>query len=314
MVFTGWAGLFAFLASASLCVLLRAMSHRIGLVDLPNHRSTHTSVTPRVGGLAIMITLVPLAIIMGTARPLVLAMSLLTFMGAVDDRLSLSAKWKLCGQLFIVFFALFLSVGYLSLTVIFLLTIGVTAALNFFNFMDGIDGLAGSQALLVTLFLYSISPAPYLLAFMGANAAFLIWNLPPASLFMGDAGSLAFGFLLSTHLVISMSDKPFLAIVVSIGLNATFLADAGLTVCRRFYHRKNIFSAHREHLYQRAFDAGVPTWVILGINAVATSGAGFMLLRELSILSSLLSFFCAAGVYHGCLLLAISRLGPRHKT
>ncbi|OFZ53977.1 MAG: hypothetical protein A2428_16385 [Bdellovibrionales bacterium RIFOXYC1_FULL_54_43] len=293
------AGILAFAASVLFCLFLRNHSHRFGLLDIPNHRSSHKKAIPRVGGIGMIVPALILSAPFGAPSVMLISILLLALLGATDDRLNLKGSQKLPVQLLIVFGALYASGLEIPFVALVLLAIWVAGSLNFYNFMDGIDGFAGAQALLVLGFLQWIFPAPYLIVFMGVIAGYLVWNRPKATLFMGDAGSLPLGFLIAAHGVASSSGSAGIlsAVLFSLALNATFMFDAGVTLIRRLFDRKNIFDGHREHLYQQAFDAGVSPWIINAVNACATALAGLLAVQALAPLMSVIAFFGGSAVY-----------------
>ena len=148
--------------------------------------------------------------------------------------------------------------GWVAVPATFLWLLYVT---NIYNFMDGIDGLAGSQGLLIGMLLFGIalghgSSDLVLLsgAVAGGSLGFLIFNRPPASIMMGDTGAGFLGFLLAAAALIAERDgMSSLTVPVLLG---PFLFDASYTLVRRLLRRENIFRAHRSHLYQRLVRQG----------------------------------------------------------
>ena len=133
--------------------------------------------------------------------------------------------------------------------------------MNLFNFMDGIDGLAGGEAasigagLALVASLGALDPALalYGLAAAGAALGFLMWNWHPAKLFMGDVGSVPLGFTLGWLLLVLAASGLWVAALL---IPAYFLADATFTLLRRLAEGKKVWQAHREHFYQKATQRG----------------------------------------------------------
>ena len=134
--------------------------------------------------------------------------------------------------------------------------LAIAWSINFFNFMDGIDGIAGSQAVFVatgvavlgfTAGQGSVQSIGVLIA--GASLGFLVWNWAPARIFMGDAGSGFLGFALAAASVLCLTAGRSATWVVLI-LPAVFLADATVTLIRRASRRERLHHAHRSHAYQ----------------------------------------------------------------
>lgn len=130
--------------------------------------------------------------------------------------------------------------------------------LNLFNFMDGIDGIAASEAAFVLfgatvlgLFVAQVSPvevAPTLIV-GAACLGFLMWNWPPAAIFMGDVGSGYLGYAIAV-LAIESSQTSAINVYAWLILGGVFLVDATLTLCRRLIRRERVYQAHRTHAYQ----------------------------------------------------------------
>ncbi len=234
-------------------------------MDVPNHRSLHSNPTPRVGGLGILAGiaaggLVPLAGI-GWETVLLLAGALtLALLSFVDDRRGLpillrfavhglaaaGVAWALAGGWWVAL-AVFLTVW----------------ATNLYNFMDGTDGLAGGMALfgfgacgIAAWLAQDLHLAALCLAIAGGAAGFLVFNLPPARVFMGDVGSIPLGFLMAGVGLagIKAGNWPlFFPLLVF----SPFVLDATITLLRRLLRGEKIWQAHREHYYQRMIRSGV---------------------------------------------------------
>ncbi|MBT5861054.1 MAG: hypothetical protein HOH89_07860, partial [Alphaproteobacteria bacterium] len=129
--------------------------------------------------------------------------------------------------------------------------------INLFNFMDGIDGVAGVQAtgigvgVAVVASSAALAPVHMIFGMVAAASAlgFLLWNWHPAKIFMGDVGSVGFGYLLGWLLLVLAANGHWAAAVI---LPMYFVADATITLVRRAIARQTLWHAHREHFYQRA--------------------------------------------------------------
>lgn len=257
--------------------VLRYAQHR--LLDLPNDRSSHASPTPRGGGLAIVLTLA-LALVglfWGDLLPLRLVMALagllpLAAIGFVDDHGHVPARWRFLMQTIVAIWALSWMGGMNTIevagTVYLIGWLGNLAAilfmlwmLNLFNFMDGIDGIAGTETVTVALsaaVLMHIAPGAnwppegcVLLALAAATCGFLVWNWPPAKIFMGDVGSGVLGFVLAL-LALWSAREHSLSLAVWLILVAVFIVDASLTLLIRIRRGERWYEAHRSHAYQQA--------------------------------------------------------------
>jgi UDP-N-acetylmuramyl pentapeptide phosphotransferase/UDP-N-acetylglucosamine-1-phosphate transferase len=270
----GGAGVIAGLGTRALIPLLR----RAAVLDHPNERSLHESPIPRGGGIAVVgaILCAWLALIAaGAAAPLLLAVIfgavLLAAVSLADDLRGLPPALRLVAQLVAVGIGMHALApagpvfqgwlpGWLD---------GVAAALlwlwfvNLFNFMDGIDGLAGSEAAAIALGLLlfaslGVGRDPGLAALAAAIAAaalgFLAWNWAPARIFLGDVGSVPLGYLLG-FLLLDVAARGRWKIALILPLY--FLADATLTLLRRLARGERVWRPHREHFYQRAVTRGL---------------------------------------------------------
>jgi Fuc2NAc and GlcNAc transferase len=251
------------------------------LLDVPNHRSSHSEPTPRGGGLAIA-TVTLLGTVLAAAAGLVparLAMAivgggaLVAAVGWLDDRRGVSASVRAVVHTLAALWAVLWLGGFPTLTIGTevvrlgwmggaLGVAGIVWATNLYNFMDGIDGLAGGEAAMVgtlagALLLAAGRADLALVAWLVAAASigFLVWNWPPAKLFMGDVGSGLLGYLFATLAVASENagGVPLLAWVI---LTAVFVVDATVTLVRRAVRGERWYAAHRSHAYQRAVQAG----------------------------------------------------------
>jgi Fuc2NAc and GlcNAc transferase len=266
-----------FMLSLLLTGIIRRVALARGLLDVPNARSSHAHPTPRGGGVAIVLTLLlAVAVMLQQARiPTDLATALLiggpviALVGFIDDLRSVSVGTRLIAQ-FAVFIVCLWILGPLP-PVDFgfgMLRLGIVGSiasivflvwfLNLFNFMDGIDGIAGVEALSVMTFATALllwqhgepSAIWLLLTVCASVAGFLIWNWPPARIFMGDAGSGVLGFVAGTVAWATVVRGHF-TLWVWLILFGVFIVDATVTLFRRGLRRQRLFDAHRSHAYQR---------------------------------------------------------------
>ena len=259
-------------------ILRRAEALR--LVQMPNHRSSHLRPTPTGGGLGIVVagSLAGIALVVlpgwmvgGVALGLA---ALLAVVGLRDDVAHLPARVRfgvqvvVCVGLLVVLGdlpALALSGGLgfqVTGWVLFglLLLVGVWW-INLFNFMDGIDGIAGMQAVFMLLAgaamaMWAVPEAIYspvwmlMLCVAAATAGFLLLNWPPAKIFMGDVGSTWLAFMVFALALLSVQ-AGWLSYVVWLVLGAVFVTDATVTLLTRMLHGERWYEAHRSHAYQR---------------------------------------------------------------
>lgn len=249
------------------------------LLDLPNERSSHTEATPRGAGLGLLTALLPAWLVLAflvppqgeageIARWLVPASALiLAAVSFVDDLRGLSQLIRLLIQAVVVIAAVQLLSGPVFQGLLGPFFDTVLAAIiwlwfiNLFNFMDGIDGIAGVEAIGIGVGIYVIGAvfmpiaASYGQGLMiaAAMAGFLVWNWHPARIFLGDVGSIPLGFLLGWLLLDLAASGMWQAALI---LPLYYLADASLTLLRRLLRGAVIWQAHREHCYQIAVQRG----------------------------------------------------------
>ncbi|MEW5727600.1 MAG: glycosyltransferase family 4 protein [Pseudomonadota bacterium] len=262
------------------------------ILDLPNHRSSHSLPTPRGGGLAV--TPAALAawvmVAVSTAQAgwiwtLAAGGGALMAASWLDDRHSLPALPRLgvhalavtAGLLTLPGDALVFQ-GWLPVAADRVLTaLGWLWFVNLYNFMDGIDGITGVETVslgfgiaLVAIVAGVAAPlAPLGIGLAAAAIGFLVWNWHPARIFLGDSGSVPLGFLLGGLLVHLAAAGHLAAAVI---LPAYYLADASITLGRRTLRGEKVWQAHRQHFYQRAVQGGRShdqvALAILGANLV----------------------------------------------
>ena len=240
------------------------------LLDVPNARSSHEIPTPRLGGLAVIAGVWAAGPLAGGSFLVLVTATLAGVVGLLDDFVDLKFWMKAAGQATASFVLLFLAPPpiceaagpFWPITLLFGV-VWIVAVVNAYNFMDGIDGIAGGTAILNALFLAAFVGASAglgngLAALAAAVGGFMLWNVSPARIFLGDSGSHFVGFFLGavalyTEPVGRAGDAfaPYLAFAVAAAVFAPFLFDTAFTLVRRAKARKNVFAAHREHIYQR---------------------------------------------------------------
>lgn len=257
--------------------VLRRYALSRSILDIPNARSSHAVPTPRGGGVAIVIAyLVSLGILAIRAHALpdallalVGAGSMIAVIGFMDDHDHIAARWRLLGHFVAAVWALCWLGGFPPVTLfgwqidfgwvgLVLATLYLVWLLNLYNFMDGIDGIASVEAICTCLgvcVIYWLSGfdellmLPLLLAM--AVCGFLYWNLPPARIFMGDAGSGFLGIVLGV-LSLQAAWASFQLFWCWLILLGVFIVDATFTLIRRLSRGDKVYEAHRSHAYQFA--------------------------------------------------------------
>jgi Fuc2NAc and GlcNAc transferase len=264
------------------------------LIDHPNDRSSHTVPTPRGGGVAIVLTFTAIVCALGATGGIkgqtVAALGgcglLVAMVGFVDDRAALPARWRFLVHSFAAVASLWLISGLPPVPVfgfdidlgwpgLALATAYLVWMVNLYNFMDGIDGIAGIEAITVTLggalcwwLATETAQWPLCLAFAASTGGFLLWNLPPARIFMGDAGSGFIGFVLGflSLWTAQQATQVFWCWFILLGC---FMVDATTTLVRRVRRGDRFHEAHRCHAYQYAARRhGSHAKVSFGIGAI----------------------------------------------
>ncbi|MBI4858004.1 MAG: hypothetical protein HY818_14805 [Acetobacterium woodii] len=197
--------LLSILFSAISSAVIAKYSFKIAIVDVPNERSSHSLPTPRGGGIGIWIALIIVGIFVTRDLYFSAILSIAGLLGLLEDRFTLSSRFRLFSQFVISSFVVFLFLGLpaspLMLSLFLFWLIFMTATTNFYNFMDGINGIAGLTGLvgfgLMAYFSYFILNAHDIFLMSTVLAAgcigFLPFNFPRARVFMGDVGSLFLG-------------------------------------------------------------------------------------------------------------------------
>ena len=270
-------------------ILLFLSSMRELALDLPNHRSLHSRPIPRTGGWALVMGVVValLASPIGLNAPLLAGFILLLGVSALDDLGHVSARLRFLVQSLAVILLLLGLPQSLSWWWYPVLLLAGVWMVNLYNFMDGMDGLAGGMTAIgfATLGLVSLWRGQVDLAgvcgllVIGASI-FLCFNWPSASIFLGDAGSTTIGLAVVAVSLFGWQQGAF-GLLLPIVVFLPFWGDATLTLLRRIFTGRRWWEAHREHLYQRsALRFGVLTtlrWQLGGM--VLMSALGLVLVN-----------------------------------
>jgi Fuc2NAc and GlcNAc transferase len=260
-----------FLASAAVTGLVRGFAIRHGVLDVPNARSSHGVATPRGGGLAVVMAgtaaMVALQLSGRIERDLLMALLggvAVAALGFADDRSSVYPAVRLLVHFAAAVWAVAwigglapLQVGshivQLGVAGHVLAVLAIVWTLNLFNFMDGIDGIAITEAVFIAFAgaALAVSGAVRVtaVAFGAACGGFLVWNWPPAKIFMGDVGSGYLGYIVAVLALEAARSGPA-AVWVWLVLGGTFFVDATVTLVRRRLRGEPVQQAHRMHAYQ----------------------------------------------------------------
>ena len=238
------------------------------MLDHPGPRSSHLYSTPTGAGIVIIAAVQVSAWLLPALRPeYSMAIHLATglgLLGFVDDRRNLPVGFRLLVQASLVCLFLTLNRPMLPMSELSVgYELGILAGglllllwlINLFNFMDGIDGIASTQACFLSIaylvvFTSDVAGGPLVLVAASAAVFFLAFNRAPATLFMGDSGSLFLGGLLAFFgaLLVFSEHAALPAVLI---LWASFVADATVTLIKRSWRGEAPWRAHKEHFYQR---------------------------------------------------------------
>jgi len=262
------------LASAVLTALVRRLALAHGVLDIPNERSSHSSATPRGGGMAIVVTTTTAVLVLAVqgSVPRDVCVALIgggiaaAVVGFVDDRFAVPAGVRLAVHLSAAAWAVYWLGGLTAVRLGdhiaplgwvggVLAVLGIAWVLNLFNFMDGIDGIAASEAVFVAGAGALLSAGggagvtDAAAVFACACGGFLIWNWPPAKIFLGDVGSGYLGYVIAV-LALAATRADSAAVWVWLILGGVFFVDATVTLLRRLVRGERVYEAHRSHAYQ----------------------------------------------------------------
>lgn len=293
------------------------------LADRPNARSLHETPRPRVGGLGLMAGAMAAVLAAGSAEMrLVAACALgLALLSLRDDARPLPALVRLAGHAAAAIVVVAGPLGAPPLLAAIPLVLAIAWMTNLYNFMDGADGLAGGMGVAgfgaLALAADAGGAADLALAsgaIAAASLAFLAYNVPPAKVFLGDAGSIPLGFLAGALGVLGIA-RGLWPTWFPLLVFSPFIVDATVTLLRRIVAGERVWEAHRTHYYQRLVTGGwshrrlaFAAWA-----AMLAAGASALLALEGGILlhRGILAVWVAA---YAAALVAIDRRHPRKRS
>ena len=280
----------AFGGTLFLIPLVRKMSLRFQILDMPGKRKVHTKPVPTLGGIAIFISFIAAVLfalcfnqefrlefapyLMG----LILGGAVVVVLGIFHDLNNLRPFVKLCGQILVGFLLFYfgLRIEYITnpfggqihlnlLTSLIVTVFWTVALINAVNLIDGLDGLAAGLTtisllalLSIALFKHHLATIFLIAALMGTSVGFLKYNFYPAKIFMGDTGSMFLGFALACISILGyhkmVTSTALLIPLIALGIP---IFDTLLAVVRRLLKRHSIFKADKKHLHHRLLDMGL---------------------------------------------------------
>ncbi len=288
--------LVTFLTSLLLVPISQKIAHHIGAIDVPNERKVHKIPMPRLGGLAIYGAFLLGYILYGELTTQMISILIGSFIillvGIFDDIKPIRARYKFIVQIIAALIVViygkmyFTEISFLGLQLKFnkiisyiLSTFFIVAISNAINLIDGLDGLAGGVS---TIYFFTISIIAFLLnktggldiilslIMLGATLGFLIWNFPPAKIFMGDSGSLFLGFMIAVNALVGYKVATLTSLVIPITILAVPIFDTLLAILRRILKHESIGTPDKEHFHHQLlklkFSPRVSILIIYGIN------------------------------------------------
>jgi len=259
--------------SLFLTYLIWKVAVKLRLYNYPNERSSHEIPTPRIGGIAIILTWYPgvilffnLGLIEKNLFYALLCGLIIALVSLIDDLKGVSAILRLLVHISVSVLAFYFLGGLrhfflqsININYLFyvypIVILGMVWFINLFNFMDGIDGFAANEAITIAVILFIFSGNYINLLLAGCIMGFLYWNWPRAKIFMGDVGSTQLGFILIV-LGIYFHNTLHFSILNWVMLAAPFWFDASYTLFLRWRNNEKLSQAHRKHAYQRFVQAG----------------------------------------------------------
>ncbi|WP_067177438.1 glycosyltransferase family 4 protein [Sulfurospirillum sp. UCH001] len=305
-----------FLLSLFLTYSVRFIALKKSLLAIPNERSSHSVSTPHGGGIAIALTwflgllyFVLYDKVDGSLFNALVCGSLLSLVSYLDDLYELSPKIRLLIQALVSLLGLYLLGGLLKIDFGFfvienqwitnvLAFLGLMWFINLYNFLDGIDGYAGSEAIFLAVAGWLLFGGDYFLVLISSVLGFLVWNWHKAKIFMGDVGSTLLGYSIGIFAIYHQNNG--VSIFVWLILFGIFWFDATLTLYRRYQNKEKLSHAHRKHAYQRLVQSGWSHSKVviyaLGVNLVLAILGYSSLLNNASLVGS---FIVMLGILYG---------------
>lgn len=265
-----------FLTSLILTHLMIKISKNMNIMDIPNERSVHKKPTPLLGGIAIFLSFLFGFILFGNQNPLMISILIASFLilllGIFDDIKPIKARYKfvihILVALIVVFygglklthadiFSLSLNFKWMSPYITILIIVGI---INAVNLIDGLDGLcAGISSIyfltigVIALILNKFNGLDIILSFimLGSTLGFLVFNFPPAKIFMGDTGSTFLGLMISVIMLLGFKTVTLTSLLIPLVLLILPITDTLFAIIRRALNKKTIGQADKEHIHHQ---------------------------------------------------------------
>lgn len=288
--------LVTFFTSLILIPIVKKIAEHLGAIDIPNERKIHKKPIPRLGGLAIFGAFLLGYILYGEITTQMLSILIGSFiivlLGIFDDIKPIRARYKFLVQIIAALVVViygqiyFTEITFLGLKLEFniymsyiLSTFFIVAISNAINLIDGMDGLAGGISSIyfgtiavIALILNRLNGLDIILSFimLGSTLGFLVWNFPPAKIFMGDSGSLFLGFMISIIALLGFKVATLTSLVIPVTILAIPIFDTVLAIFRRLIKGENIGTPDKEHFHHQLlkmkFSTRISLIIIYSIN------------------------------------------------
>lgn len=298
-----------FISSLILVPIVKKIAWHINAIDYPNDRKVHSKPMPRLGGLAIFLSFLIGYIFFGEVTTqmisLLIGSTLLIILGICDDIKPLKARYKLLGQIIAAVIVVFYGNIYLPSMSAFgfsiefqnwgypLAVLFIVAIINAINLIDGLDGLAAGTS---SIFFLTISIIAFFLdrfraldvtlciIMLGATLGFLVYNFNPASIFMGDTGSMFLGFMIAIVALLGYKAATVTSLIIPILVLFLPILDTIFAIIRRIIKGENIGTADKEHIHHQLLKLNKSTkktvLIMYGINILCASISIFYALGD----------------------------------
>jgi len=302
-------GIVSFLSGILGAGLIVKFGNQFNLLDISNTRSSHAGSIPKGGGVGILVAFLIVSLYLGMPIFLILPALVISLISFIGDRYELSVILRLFAQ---AICALTVVLGIYntqetgSVFLIVAMVLFIVGSSNIYNFMDGINGIAGMTAvvafgfLVFYQFMLNVFPMYQILCFSLAISAFgfLFFNLPIARVFMGDVGSILIGFVFSS--LVLLTAQNMLDFFCMAGFLLPFYLDEMVTIVVRIKNNESLFLAHRKHIYQLLVnELGFLHWKVSFAYAVVqfVICALIIILRPIGLVAIIPALIICGGAY-----------------
>ncbi len=312
--------LVTFLVSVILVPISKRIANHVNAIDIPNERKVHKTPIPRLGGLAIFMSFLIGYILYGDVTTQMLSILIGSFIifliGVFDDIKPIGAKYKFLVQLIAASIVVIYGQVYFSEITLFGLSIGlstvssrilsilfIVAISNAINLIDGLDGLSSGVSsiyfvtiIVICMYLGRLTGLDIILSLimLGATLGFLVYNFPPATIFMGDSGSLFLGFMISIVSLMSFKVATFTSLIIPIVILSIPIFDTLLAICRRLLKGESIGTPDKEHFHHQLLKMKFST------------KASVLIIYLINIVFSVVSIFYVLGNYKEAIIIYVT--------